>query len=117
MRSGENRFNRPFLDALSGALDEVEGAGGPVALVTVGEDKFYSNGLDLAWLTGAGAAEGPAFLGRFLRLIDASCCSFSRRTFVNRPTASSTLSLVLRDQHRWMRVGSDAGLPVGFLWP
>jgi len=69
MQSGENRFNRAFVEALNGALDEVEGSGGPAALVTVGEDKFYSNGLDLTWLTGEGAAEGPAFVGRFLALI------------------------------------------------
>jgi len=56
MRSGENRFNRPFLDALVNALDEIEGSGGPTALVTVGEHKFYSNGLDLNWLMGEGAA-------------------------------------------------------------
>src|SRR6185369_16382645 len=48
---------------------EVEGAGGPVALVTVGEDKFYSNGLDLTWLTGEGAAEGPTFLRAFIAFL------------------------------------------------
>lgn len=69
MRSGENRFNRPFIDALNGALDEVEGGSGPAALVTVGEDKFYSNGLDLTWLTGEGAQEGPAFVNRVLALL------------------------------------------------
>jgi len=69
MRSGENRFNGEFVDALSGALDEVEESTGPAALVTVGEDKFYSNGLDLTWLTSEGASEGPVFLARFLRLI------------------------------------------------
>jgi|SRR5262245_4363279 len=75
MRSGENRFNRRFVDALNGALDEVEGSAGPAALVSVGEDKFYSNGLDLDWLTSEGSAQGPEFiaafmacLGRFLAL-------------------------------------------------
>jgi enoyl-CoA hydratase/carnithine racemase len=65
MRSGENRFNRSFVEALSAALDEVEGSAGPAALVTVGEQKFYSNGLDLDWLTGEGSADGPAFIARF----------------------------------------------------
>jgi enoyl-CoA hydratase/carnithine racemase len=69
MQAGENRFNRSFVTALSGALDEVEGRGGPTALVTVGADKFYSNGLDLDWLTGAGAAEGPGFIPDFLALL------------------------------------------------
>ena len=51
MQSGENRFNRRFLTALNGALDEVEEADGPAALVTVGEGKYYSNGLDLEWMS------------------------------------------------------------------
>jgi enoyl-CoA hydratase/carnithine racemase len=69
MRSGENRFNQPFLDALNGALDEVEGSAGPAALVTVGEEKFYSNGLDLTWMTGEGAQEGGAFASRFVAFL------------------------------------------------
>jgi enoyl-CoA hydratase/carnithine racemase len=65
LQSGENRFNRSFLDALNGALDEVEASSGPAALVTVGSDKFYSNGLDLDWLMSPGG-EGPSFIGDFL---------------------------------------------------
>jgi Delta3-Delta2-enoyl-CoA isomerase len=67
MQSGENRFNRPFLDALNGALDEVEKSSGAAALVTVGEDKFYSNGLDLTWLSGDGSGEAGVFLQDFVR--------------------------------------------------
>jgi Delta3-Delta2-enoyl-CoA isomerase len=48
---GENRFGPDFLDELSGALDEVTGTAGPRALVTTGTGKFYSNGLDLDWIT------------------------------------------------------------------
>jgi len=69
MRAGENRFNRPFVDAFHAALDTVEGATGPAALVTTGEDKFYSNGLDLAWMAGDGREEGPAFVSDVLRLL------------------------------------------------
>lgn len=69
MRAGENRFNPAFFDALDNALDEVERSAGPAALVTVGEDKFYSNGLDLTWLTGEGAPEGPAFVAGFLAFL------------------------------------------------
>src|SRR5262245_39063894 len=69
MEAGENRFNRPFLDAMTAAFDEVEAAAAPVALVTTGSDKFYSNGLDLAWITGDGAHEGTAFVSDFLRFL------------------------------------------------
>lgn len=68
MRAGENRFNRGFLDALNEALDTVEKSEGPAALVTTGEGKFFSNGLDLAWLGGAGAGEAERFLADVHRM-------------------------------------------------
>ena len=46
----ENRFNPTWLDGIEAALDEVEGADGPRALVTSATGKFWSNGLDLAWM-------------------------------------------------------------------
>lgn len=69
MRAGENRFNDRFVDALEGAVDEVERAAGAAALVTVGEDKFYSNGLDLDWLTAAAGDAASTFVRRFLRFL------------------------------------------------
>jgi len=50
MRDDENRMNRTWLDAMNAALDEVEADPTAGALVTTGEGKFYSNGLDLEWL-------------------------------------------------------------------
>ena len=61
LRDGENRFNRDSVGAITDALDRIEGIEGPLALVTTGEGKFYSNGLDLDWLAGAGA-QGAGFL-------------------------------------------------------
>lgn len=49
MTNGENRFNPAFIDGFNAALDEVEKVGAK-ALVTTGEGKFYSNGLDLDWM-------------------------------------------------------------------
>jgi enoyl-CoA hydratase/carnithine racemase len=46
----ENRFSPEFLDAINGQLDELE-AGGARGLVTTARNKFYTNGLDLDWLT------------------------------------------------------------------
>lgn len=46
----ENRFRPESVAAWNAALDEVEEAGSPAALVTTGAGKFYSNGLDLDWL-------------------------------------------------------------------
>lgn len=56
MRSGENRFNPESLKALNEALDRIEATDGPAAVVITGEDRFFSNGLDLEWM--AQAADG-----------------------------------------------------------
>ena len=64
MRAGENRFSLEWLAAVSSALDQVQATDGPIALVTTGEGKFYSNGMDLDWL-----ASAPARAGEYLRMI------------------------------------------------
>ncbi|MFJ6391227.1 enoyl-CoA hydratase-related protein [Streptomyces sp. NPDC091972] len=48
---GENRFHPDWITAVGAALDEVEKSDGPRALVTTATGKFYSNGLDLDWLS------------------------------------------------------------------
>lgn len=57
----ENRFNPTWVGAVNALLDEVEAAEGPKALVTTAEGKFWSNGLDLAWI-GEHASEAQAFI-------------------------------------------------------
>jgi enoyl-CoA hydratase/carnithine racemase len=47
----ENRFHPERLAAISAALDEVEAAEGAKAVVTTGVGKFYSNGLDLDFMS------------------------------------------------------------------
>ena len=70
MQSGENRLNRTFIEAMNQALDTVEKSSGPAALVTTGGDeKFYSNGLDLAWLAGDGEKERPQFVKSVLKFL------------------------------------------------
>ena len=68
MRAGENRFNPRFLADLSHALDEVEGSAEPTALVLTGEGKFFSNGLDLAWMTGEGRDRAGEVVTGMLRV-------------------------------------------------
>ena len=49
---GENRWNTTFVRAFSDAIDEIEGSEGPAALVTTSANpKFFSNGLDLDWVS------------------------------------------------------------------
>jgi Delta3-Delta2-enoyl-CoA isomerase len=47
----ENRFHPDWVADMSVLLDEVEHADGPRALVTTATGKFFSNGLDLEWLS------------------------------------------------------------------
>ena len=47
---GENRFHPDWLAEVNAALDKVEAADGPRALVTTASGKIYSNGLDLEWV-------------------------------------------------------------------
>jgi enoyl-CoA hydratase/carnithine racemase len=69
MDAGENRFHPDFVKAWNAALDEVEGAQGPKALVTTGSGKFYSNGLDLDWMLGPGQGHADEYLHGVLGVI------------------------------------------------
>src|SRR4051794_1589246 len=64
----ENRFHPDWLTEVEAALDEVERATGPRALITVGSGKFWSNGLDLDWLFSHGD-EAVAYLDRVHALL------------------------------------------------
>ncbi len=47
---GENRFNPDWVSAVNDALDEVENAAGPRAVVTCADGKCWSTGMDLDWM-------------------------------------------------------------------
>ena len=57
MNDGENRWNTTFVRAFAKALDEVEASTGAAALITrSSNEKFFSNGLDLDWISAAADA-------------------------------------------------------------
>ncbi|MEZ5228401.1 MAG: enoyl-CoA hydratase-related protein [Acidimicrobiales bacterium] len=59
MVDGENRWNTSFTRAMDAALDAIDATDGPAALVTTSADpKFFSNGLDLDWVTSEGEHRG-----------------------------------------------------------
>ncbi|MDJ0925650.1 MAG: enoyl-CoA hydratase-related protein [Acidimicrobiia bacterium] len=68
MNDGENRMNQDWLDAFTAALDEVDQASDPLALVTTGQGKFFSNGLDLEWIMSSGV-DMPRFVADVERLL------------------------------------------------
>ena len=65
---GENRFDAEAIRGWNQALDEVEKAAGPKAVVTTGTGKFYSNGLDLDHMMSEGV-DGPAYLHDVLAIM------------------------------------------------
>ena len=69
MEQGENRFHPDFVAAWDQALDEVEAAEGPKALVTTGSGKFYSNGLDVEWMRSEGQGKVAPYLRDVLRIL------------------------------------------------
>jgi enoyl-CoA hydratase/carnithine racemase len=66
---GENRFHEGGIAAWNAALDEVEKADGPKALVTTGTGKFFSNGLDLDWALANRKDDFDAYLSEVLDIL------------------------------------------------
>jgi enoyl-CoA hydratase/carnithine racemase len=63
----ENRFSPEWLSTVNGYLDRIE-SGEARALVTTGDGKFYSNGLDLDWLA-AHSDQGDWYVDQVQRLL------------------------------------------------
>jgi enoyl-CoA hydratase/carnithine racemase len=84
---GENRFGPDAVRHWNDALDRVEKADGPRALVTTGTGKFYSNGLDLDHMLSEGVDGGAylkdvlALLGRVLTLPFATVAAINGHAF------------------------------------
>lgn len=120
LRNGENRFNRESVDALHGALDEVEAAEGPAALVTTGEGKFFSNGLDLDWLLAGGDDTGGfiedvhRLLGRVLGLDMATVAAMNGHAFAGGAMLATAhdYRVMREDRGYWCLPEVDLGLPL-----
>jgi Delta3-Delta2-enoyl-CoA isomerase len=120
MRSGENRFNLEWLDAVTEALDRVEATKGPCALVTTGEGKFYSNGMDLDWLaTEPSRAEDYLraiyrLLGRVLSFPAIAVAAVNGHAFGAGAllTLAHDYAVMRADRGYWCMPEADLGLPV-----
>ncbi|HEX7480951.1 MAG TPA: enoyl-CoA hydratase/isomerase family protein [Polyangiales bacterium] len=104
MRSGENRLNLDFVGEWNRALDQVESSTEPTALVTIGEGKFYSNGLDLDWMAGPGRDQAilcvkrvHQLLGRLLSFPVITVCASNGHCF------AAGAMLALAHDYRVMR--------------
>lgn len=116
---GENRFHPDWLASVNALLDDVEKAEGPRALVTAASGKFFSNGLDLEWLTTHGdqaneyAVSVQKLLARVLTLPLVTVAALQGHTFA----AGAMLSLchdfrVMRsDRGYWCLPEADIHIP------
>ncbi|MBU6330560.1 MAG: enoyl-CoA hydratase/isomerase family protein [Acidobacteria bacterium] len=120
MDRGENRFDLAETQRWHALLDEVEAHEGPLALVTTGTDKFYSNGLDLDWLM-ANQPEAGHMLrelhrvwGRILGLDCITVAAVNGHCFGAGALLSSAHDrIVMRaDRGFWCMPELDLGLPV-----
>lgn len=68
LAEGDNRLNTAVLDAWDDALDRIEVDDSIGALVSIGDGKFYSFGLDVDVLAAADESVGP-YLDRVLALL------------------------------------------------
>jgi enoyl-CoA hydratase/carnithine racemase len=120
MHAGENRFSLDLLGQLNAALDQVEAADGPRALVTTGDGKFYSNGLDLDWLMTAPdqAAEYLAavnrLLGRLLGFPALTVAAVNGHAFGAGALLATAHDVVVMREDRgyWCMPEADLGLPL-----
>ena len=120
LREGENRFNRTTVDAINAALDQVVAVDGPVALVTVGDGKFFSNGLDLDWMSNDDTHD-PDFLddvhrmlGRILGLDVFTVAAINGHAFAGGAmlAVAHDHRIMREDRGYWCLPEVDLGLPL-----
>lgn len=69
MTRGENRINAEFIDSFHNCLDQVESNKSCRGLITTGEGKFFSNGLDLKWIQQQDMPVLDQFMGDFHEMV------------------------------------------------
>jgi len=119
-RNGENRFNAESLARWHTVLDELESTDGPMAVVTTGEGKFYSNGLDLDWMgahtdQAAAVVEGVhRLLGRVLGFPRIVVAAVNGHAFAGGGMLAVAHDFVVMREDRgfWCLPEVDLGLPL-----
>ncbi len=116
MRNGENRFTSDFLTAFDASLDEIERDAR--ALVTTGEEKFYSNGLDLIWLqeiddSGPFFAALHALYERILTFPMVTVAAINGHAFAAGAMLAGAhdLAVMREDRGFWCLPEADIGIP------
>jgi Delta3-Delta2-enoyl-CoA isomerase len=115
----ENRFHPDWLAEVGALLDEVAKADEPVALVTKATGKFWSNGLDLEWLTAhpeqyaAYSTNAHALLARYLSLPMVTVAAIQGHAFAAGAmlTLCHDLRVMRADRGFWCLPEADINIP------
>ena len=117
---GENRYRGDSVGEWHALLDELEATDGPLALVVQGSGKFFSNGLDLDWMT-AHPDDSPAMLadvhrlfGRMLTLGCYAVAAINGHAFAGGAMLSCAFDerIMRADRGYWCLPEVDLGLPL-----
>jgi enoyl-CoA hydratase/carnithine racemase len=118
-RDGENRYRDDSLHAWFDVLDRLHAIDGPLAVVVANEGKYWSNGLDLDWMSTSGA--GAEFIGRVHLLLGRmllfpayTVAAVSGHAFAGGAMlAAACDERVMRDDRGWWCLPeADLGLPL-----
>ncbi len=120
MQGGENRFSLEWLDGVNAALDQVQAIEGPIALVTTGDGKFYSNGMDLDWLATVPERAGDYLraiyrvLGRVLSFPAVTVAAVNGHAFGGgaQLAVAHDFAIMRADRGYWCMPEADLGLPL-----
>jgi enoyl-CoA hydratase/carnithine racemase len=115
----ENRFHPDWLAELGTLLDEVAKSDEPRALVTKAAGKFWSNGLDLEWLTAhpdeyaAYSTSAHSLLARYLSLPIVTVAAVQGHAFAAGAmlTLCHDLRVMRADRGFWCLPEADIGIP------
>ncbi|HKY16614.1 MAG TPA: enoyl-CoA hydratase/isomerase family protein [Microthrixaceae bacterium] len=117
---GENRFNAASIARWHEVLDELISIDGPLAVVVTGHDRFFSNGLDLDWMSANPDLAGDVvrdvhrLFGRFLVFPGYVVGALNGHAFAAGAMLASTFdSSVMRSGRGfWCLPEVDLGLPL-----
>jgi Delta3-Delta2-enoyl-CoA isomerase len=115
----ENRFHPDWLTEVNALLDEVAKGDEPRALVTKATGKFWSNGLDLEWLTAhpdqyaAYSTGAHSLLARYLSLPIVTVAAIQGHAFAAGAmlTLCHDLRVMRADRGFWCLPEADIGIP------
>ena len=116
----ENRYRKDSVDEWHAALDELEATDGPLALVVTGTGKFFSNGLDLDWMSAHPDESGDMLrgvhrlLGRMLVMNLYTVGAINGHAFAGGAmlTCGFDERIMREDRGYWCLPEVDLGLPL-----